>query len=454
MQLENLPSTFTSQMQRILSNAANDFFSSLQTPAPVSIRLNAGKPFKPQFLETQIPWANNAYYLSERPVFTLDPAFHAGAYYVQEASSMILEQVIRQSVDLDEELLVLDLCGAPGGKSTHLLSLINSQSLLISNEVLRNRSKILAENIIKWGKPNCIVTNNDPSHFNSLNIQFDVIVVDAPCSGEGLFRKNPEAVDEWSPEHVRLCAARQKRILNDIWPCLKPGGTLIYATCTYNSSENEENLKWLCEHHEAEEVYLKLKEQWGFIKTEVSGISGFHAYPHQVDGEGFFIAALRKPDGRSKKLKRSKQKLNYATRSEADVASSLMYRTDTSFVKHEDLIIAIPKNWEQEVLEVNSKLSIIHECLPVGFTKGKRIVPHEALAQSVLLDHSKVLRFDMNKETALHYLNKTGFDFSAMSSGWNLVTYEGLGLGWANKIGNRINNYYPKNWRIRMDIES
>ncbi|NVK85096.1 MAG: RsmB/NOP family class I SAM-dependent RNA methyltransferase, partial [Cytophagia bacterium] len=225
-----IPLEFQSQIQQILPTEAEAFFQSLNTDSPTSIRFNPFKNYSGKLEGEAIPWADNGIYLTERPTFTLDPAFHAGGYYVQEASSMVLEQIIKQSVDLKEELLALDLCGAPGGKSSHISSILNENSLLVSNEVIKTRANILSENLTKWGHPNVVITNNDPSRFERLNVQFDLIVVDAPCSGEGLFRREPEAMNEWSPEAVKLCATRQQRILADIWPSLKPGGVLIYST--------------------------------------------------------------------------------------------------------------------------------------------------------------------------------------------------------------------------------
>lgn len=222
-------------------------------------------------------------------MFTLDPAFHAGAFYVQEASSLFLEQVLKQTVDLTKPLRVLDLCAALYGKSTHLLSLLSSDSLLISNEVIRARAQILWENIQKWGHLNVIVTNSDPSAFQQLKGYFDVILVDAPCSGEGLFRKDAEACQEWSEENVNLCSQRQRRILNDVWPALKENGILIYSTCTYNENENEANLNTLAAEHNVEFVSLNLKPEWNIETISSNDAIGYRFYPHRIKGEGFLF---------------------------------------------------------------------------------------------------------------------------------------------------------------------
>lgn len=446
-----IPSEFKSQIEQILPNEAEDFFQSLETDSPTSIRLNPLKNYSGKLEGDTIPWTENGIYLKERPSFTLDPAFHAGAYYVQEASSMVLEQVLKQSVDLEEDLLALDLCGAPGGKSTHIQSLLSEGSLLVSNEVIKTRANILAENITKWGLPNMVITNNDPSHFDRLNVQFDVIVVDAPCSGEGLFRREPEAMNEWSPEAVKLCATRQQRILADIWPALKPGGVLVYSTCTYNSLENEENLKWLHEQLDAEGIPIQLNNDWGFTATETLGIYGFHAYPHKVKGEGFFIAAVRKTDGHEKKLRKQKKPMNFASKQEIEAISSWLKEAEQfDFIKHNDLFIALPNQWKEVIHDINSNLYIISEGIDIGRLKGKKLIPNEGLAFSTALDHTQLSTFELSLDEALNYLRKENFDFEAMNNGWNLITYQGLGLGWANRIQQRVNNYYPTNWRIRI----
>jgi NOL1/NOP2/sun family putative RNA methylase len=243
-----------------------------------------------------VPWSSTGYYLSQRPSFTLDPLFHAGAYYVQEASSMFLEQALKQSVDLSKPLKVLDLCAAPGGKSTLIQSLISKESLLVSNELIKSRVNVLSENITKWGADNVIVTNNDPQHFQRLQNYFDVIVVDAPCSGSGLFRKDPEAIKEWSENNVEHCCHRQKRILADVFPALKEGGVLIYSTCSYSIEEDEAIGDWMFEQLALGGLQLAIDDNWKIVKTvsEKNKISGYRFYPDKLKGEGFFICVLRK----------------------------------------------------------------------------------------------------------------------------------------------------------------
>jgi 16S rRNA C967 or C1407 C5-methylase (RsmB/RsmF family) len=289
-----LPENFIRRITIDLKGEAQPFFQAMENEVPVSIRVNQSKNYHPENLQN-VAWCNTGFYLPERPVFTLDPLFHAGAYYVQEASSMFLEQALKQSVDLELPLKVLDLCAAPGGKSTHLASLLSRDSLLVSNEVIRTRAKILAENITKWGNPNVVATNNDPADFQRLPGFFDVVVVDAPCSGEGLFRKDPNAMYEWSEDNVALCASRQRRIVADVWDALKPGGHLVYSTCTYNRMENEDNLEWM--ENEMGAIPLSLEITSFPEITKDNNLAGYHFYPHKTHGEGFFIAVLKKPEG-------------------------------------------------------------------------------------------------------------------------------------------------------------
>ncbi len=272
---------------------AESLLKALEEPSPVSIRINPAKWDKKPFNGEPVPWCENGYYLPSRPSYTLDPLFHSGCYYPQEASSMFLERAVKQAAGSPENIRVLDLCGAPGGKSTHLSDLIGPGSLLIANDVIRSRAVILSETITKWGAGNAIVTQNDPAVFGRLTGYFDIILVDAPCSGEGMFRTEV-AVSEWSVENTAHCAERQKRILMDIWPSLKENGLLIYSTCTFNPCENEENIKWLTGKHEAENVKLDISDLKGVTEIDYQGIMGYGFHPGKISGEGFFISVLRK----------------------------------------------------------------------------------------------------------------------------------------------------------------
>src|SRR5665647_361187 len=282
-------------------------FKAMEETSDVSIRINPSKWNKKPLNALSIPWCINGFYLDKRPSYTLDPLFHSGCYYPQEASGMFLEQIIEQTSDFSENYRVLDLCGAPGGKSTHLSDLIGPDNLLVANEAIRSRAVILAETITKWGSTNTIVTQNDPAVFGRLSGYFDIIIVDAPCSGEGMFRSGT-ALKEWSVGNTLHCAERQKRILMDVWPALKENGLMIYSTCTFNPGENEENIKWLIGKQKADIVRINIDEFTGIKEIDYQGIYGYGFYPGKVRGEGFFLSVIRKTEKQEKNHIRSQRK--------------------------------------------------------------------------------------------------------------------------------------------------
>ncbi|HEY9009221.1 MAG TPA: rRNA methyltransferase [Ohtaekwangia sp.] len=453
-QAADLPASFAHKMQRQLGNAFPDFVNSLSQPAPVSIRLNPWKKNRYTQLAS-IPWASQGRYLAERPVFTLDPFFHAGSYYVQEASSMFLEQALRQCVDLHKPLHVLDLCAAPGGKSTHMISLLNNESLLVTNEVIRSRAAILAENIQKWGCHNVAVTNNDPEDFQRLPGFFDVIVVDAPCSGEGLFRKDPEAMREWSDDNVVLCSRRQRRILSDIWPSLKENGILVYSTCTYNPEENEENLAWLKQEHDVEFLKLRLDPLWGnIVEAEQGGIVGYHFYPHLVQGEGFFISVIRKNESSDMmRIKNSKAGFQSPIKKIQEQVQSWIVDPDAlAFIQRDDLVQFLPADKVAEIELLSKNLRLIMAGTFVATVKNNKIIPEHALALSTQLNREAFPSLALNPDDALHYLRRETLQIPTSHTGFTLMCHEDIPLGWGNVLPNRINNLYPAEWRIRMSL--
>lgn len=457
LQPASLKPAFTESMKKLLPEEYERFIQSLTEKSPVSIRLNPAKKLVEDTSLISIPWCSLGRYLNERPVFTLDPVFHAGAYYVQEASSMFLEQAIKQIVDLDQSLHVLDLCAAPGGKSTHLASLISNDSLLVSNEVIRSRASILAENITKWGRSNTIVTNNDPEDFQRLKHFFDVMVIDAPCSGEGLFRKEPEAILEWSRENVDLCWKRQRRIVSDAWPALKPGGTMLYCTCTYNALENEANLLWIQEQYDAEFITIKTEPSWGILETDESGIKGYHLYPHRVKGEGFFISVIRKKDDDAAppKIKLKKNIFQKASKKIQDHLNPWVLNPDENvFLMWRESILAIPAQKLTDVEFIVQNLHIVSAGTTLAEVKHEKFIPDHALAMSALLNRNQFNSLELTKEQALQFLRKEALQFSGVKKGHTLMTYENIPLGWANVLDNRMNNLYPSNWRIRMSNPS
>jgi 16S rRNA C967 or C1407 C5-methylase (RsmB/RsmF family)/NOL1/NOP2/fmu family ribosome biogenesis protein len=446
--MELLPGAFVDQMKNQLNESFPDFAEALQKPSPVSIRKN---PRKAAMVNAdRVPWASYGLYLSQRPSFTLDPLFHGGAYYVQEASSMFLEHALKETVDLTQPLKVLDLCAAPGGKSTHLLSLINSESLLVSNEVIRSRAAVLSENIQKWGYPNVLITNNDPEDFSPLQGYFDVIVVDAPCSGEGLFRKDPNAMKEWSPENVSLCSARQKRILSDVWPALKTGGVLIYCTCTYNELENENNLEWFARENKVEFPKVNTDASWGIERVEKNNVTGFHFYPNKARGEGFFLSVMRKSDPiNTIKIKR-KVKINSPSKKTEDVLQRWITKTAVEFRQHQELVFFVPEDFSEQVDFLLQYLKFVYTGTNLASLKHDKLVPEHSLALSTYINDQNFLQIDVDEETAINYLRKETINFPEAPKGYTLLKYSGVPIGWINVIQNRVNNMYPSEWRIRM----
>lgn len=442
-------------MQALLGPEYAAFEAALQEPPPVSIRLNAAKsPTRLHFPESRpVPWHPRGLYLSERPVFTLDPLLHAGAYYVQEASSMFVYEAVRQTIDISKPLKVLDLCAAPGGKSTLLADLLPPGSLLVANEAIQSRVAPLRENLERWGLPNIAVTQADAEAFDALEGCFDLVLTDAPCSGEGLFRKDLDAREEWSPAHVGLCAARQRRILASAALALAPGGVLLYSTCTYNRQENEDNVGWLRTEFGFESLALDLPAEWGITAAD----SQYHFYPHLLRGEGFFLAALRKPAGDSPRYQapasfRSLKPLPKTQLPElsnwlSDAAAFRFYLTPG-----ED-ILALPATLEQEYLLLDKHLRNKWFGVNIGQFKGKDFIPGHALALSVAVSR-QLPRVELSREQALLFLKKETFELPPDAlKGWALATYEGLPLGWMKVLPNRMNNYLPAERRIRMDVK-
>ena len=454
----NLPQAFIERTRQLLGETQYlPFEEALQTEVPVSIRPNVRKGAK-EVEGEPIPWASSGWYLKNRPTFTFDPLFHAGYYYVQEASSMFVEKVLREYVK--EPVVMLDLCAAPGGKSTLCRSVLPEGSLLVANEVMRNRSQILAENLIKWGHPEIVVTNNDPADFTDLTHLFDVILTDVPCSGEGMFRKDQVAVDEWSLENVDVCWKRQRRILNDIWPALKPGGLLIYSTCTFNREEDEDNVEWIARELGAEILSVPVEEAWG-ITGNLTG-KDFPVYrflPHRTKGEGFFLAVLRKHEGvvETIQLRPEKKKKGKDTKGKApqlvvpkEVKSWLQDAGSYEYTVKETSVHAFPKAFVDVYALLGRYVKVIHAGITIGELKGKDLIPHHSLAMSTTLEEGVFPKAELTYEQAIAYLRKEGLILDAsVPRGYVLVTYQQLPLGFVKNIGNRANNLYPQEWRIR-----
>jgi len=425
----------------------------------ISIRLNPNKQLamgNRQFARenNKVPWSSFGYYLDQRPSFTLDPFFHAGYYYVQETSGMYLEQAIRLTVDLSKPIKVLDLCAAPGGKSTLIQSLISNDSFLLSNEVIKTRVSILEENMTRWGASNLIITNNDPKDFASLKGYFDLIVIDAPCSGSGLFRRDREAIEYWSEANVQLCHQRQERILADIYPALKPGGALIYSTCSYSKEEDEDIVDWIIDALDAENIKLKIEDNYGIVET-CSGKHNAYSYrfwPDKLKGEGFFISCFKKriDEEISYKTPKKSNLEKLSRNEEAIVKSWIDDLNEFEFFRFGDQVLAIPSGIVSMVQPVlGAGLYIRQLGLRMGKLAGKELIPDPALAFSPAIS-KRIVAVSLKQEQALQYLRREEVSINDNHRGWALVEYEGAKLGWVKILQNRVNNYYPKEWRIRM----
>ena len=445
-----LPSAFIRSLIEDYNIEGEEFIKSHENGEQLtSIRLNGFKPSEAFINAETIPWCNYGRYLSERPSFTADPLFHAGCYYVQEASSMFLEQVLKSSVDLSKDLRVLDLCAAPGGKSTLLNSLVNNNSLLLSNEIIKTRVPVLVDNLIKWGSSNTFVSNNDPRDFKRLGAYFDAIIVDAPCSGSGMFRKDPAAINEWSESAVLLCSQRQQRILADIYPALKQNGTLIYSTCSYSKQENEDISDWLCDTFGLVSVQVPLEKDWGIEETlsDTHKCYGYRFYPHKVKGEGFFIACFRKTEAENEAQIRRAKEVKANQKSEEIINKWLKASEGISILNLHDELFAINKKHEADLQYLQSSLYLKKSGIRIGKVMGKDLVPNHELALSLILN-DEIPRVNLTREQAISYLKRDELKLETEQRGWVLICYQGHALGWAKMLDNRMNNYLPKEIRI------
>ena len=453
--MTNLPLSFIERTRRLLGDDFSRFASALESEPPVSIRLNPAKCRLDGELGNRVPWSQQGYYLSSRPAFTFDPRFHAGAYYVQEAASMFLNRVIAQYIHTP--VRYLDLCAAPGGKSTDAIASLPAGSLVVSNEVIPNRANILTENIIKWGSPFSIVTRNEAAEFASLEAYFDVIATDVPCSGEGMFRKDPDAMTEWSPANVARCAERQRQILTDVWDALRPGGLLIYSTCTYNTEENEDMVRFLMKRFGATPLAVDTTPDQGISPSLDPEVTAYRFMPHRTRGEGLFMAVLQKPgDSDERRLirlldnKPHKKGKNKAPVVPDEWQGLLTPDTDFAYIARDSSFAAIPQNYLADYNLLACRLNLLHAGVTLASVKGKDYIPHPALALSTALDTRRVDCVETDLPTALAYLRRESIALPPeQPRGYLLLTYERFPIGWVKNLGNRANNLYPQEWRIR-----
>ena len=454
------PIDFITRTKALLGDEFSQLEAALMADTPVSVRVNQAKGTRTPKDAEPVGWCDTGFYLPNRPAFTFDPLFHAGAYYVQEASSMFLEQAIRTYVTTP--VRCLDLCAAPGGKSTHLSSLLRDGSLLVSNEVIRNRSYILAENLAKWGNASTIVLNNDPAEIGeALPEQFDLIVTDVPCSGEGMFRKDEASVGEWSVENVQLCAARQRRILHDIWPALRPGGLLVYSTCTFNAEEDEENVRHIVEELGAEALPIATDEAWRVTGPLRYENPVYRFFPHKTKGEGFFLAILRKSGDEEYEVAGERPVKSARNKGKKETKTTLPIPKEAWGYLREQENITL--EWDGPRLHMiptahkpflerlrDKRLRILAAGTLIGELKGKDLIPSQTLALSQELNPSAFPDAELTWEEAIRYLRKEAITLpEGLPKGYLLTRYQGVPLGFVKHLGNRSNNLYPQEWRIR-----
>lgn len=454
----SLPPAFEERMACQLGDDYPAFVESLSSATARTLRLHPIKASTYTIPDaTRIVWHSFGMRLPEEKSVTWDPLFHAGVYYVQEASSMFLAALFQSIQPTLEAAVILDLCAAPGGKSTLLAEIIQPEDLLISNEVIRSRAPILDENLQKWGYPNVCVTSMDPKDVGEyLQDTVDVVVVDAPCSGEGMFRKDPAAILEWSTANGALCAGRQKRILHDVWDSLKPGGYLIYSTCTFNPEENEEIVQWMHESFGVEAPECTVNIPDGVVTQSVAGIPTYAFLPHRIAGEGFFITLVRKPDTmnaiRSTVHSKSKKKTSTSTPSTPlpEPLHQWMERKGYKVQTTKEGCTAYPEAWSYVIEKLPTNKTV--RCgLPIGTMKGKDWMPAHAWALYIEADSIHYPTYELTYTDAIRYLRKEEIT-APEEKGWHIVTYLGHALGFIKSMGNRCNNYYPSEWRIRHAI--
>jgi len=441
----SFPENFKEHLQTAIINW-DDFAESHNQSIPISVRINSSKPNDNINVIDKVSWNEKGRYLKQRPDFTLDPLFHAGAYYVQEASSMSIEAVLDQYLEKENNPIILDLCAAPGGKSTLIADWLNNKGLLVSNEVIKSRAGVLSESLTRWGGPNTVVSSNDPLQLGKLNGFFDCIVVDAPCSGSGMFRKDRNAMLHWSEQAVNHCAARQERIIEDIWPALKPNGILIYSTCSYSEVENENISKFIIQEYDAEPLSIeKLDEIDGILKSEV----GYRFYPHLIKGEGFYLMAFRKnPSHKLTKLDQVKIDVKKSNPFAEFIQSTPSYILIGSHLGNSIVTeIMLP-----HLYTLHKYLHILKSGVNAGELKGSNVIPNHELALSTIV-HQDLPSIDLDFNLALRFLKKEALPNTFNASGWNLMKYQNVNIGWGNALQNRINNGLPKSWRILKEID-
>ncbi len=439
-----LPEAFIEQLQGLMPDEWQALADAITSSEPsVAVRVNAARGVNVPDGVRRVPWCGMGYYLDNRPSFTFDTDWHAGGYYVQDASSMFIAHVIGSLIY--EPVRYLDLCAAPGGKTTAAIQALPQRSMVVANEIVPPRARVLADNVIRWGHPRSVVTSNAPAQVGKLTHFFDVIAADVPCSGEGMMRKDDEAVAQWSPALVEQCAQRQREILTDVWPALRPGGLLIYSTCTYNRQENEQMADFIVRELGATSLEVPIEPSWNIHSAIGSDCHGYRFMPHRVDGEGLFMAVFRKDGEGLRQDIRIKEK---NTKKADEIGKNWLNSPNDYMIEQQgDLSIAVPMDIRSEVAALRASLNVLHAGVELATVMGRKTVPHPALAMSLARSADAFPVCEVDYLTALRYLRGESITLDA-PRGYILVAHSGAILGFANNLGNRANNLYPRAQRI------
>ena len=451
-----LPELFIRQMEGLLgADELKTLLDGIKQEPLTSIRLNPRKWNPANMPLRRVGWWEGGFYLDDRPSFTFDPLLHAGCYYVQEAASMFLARLIQQYVEWP--VAMLDLCAAPGGKTTTAIGALPEGSIVMCNEPIRQRAQILSENITKWGCPEVVVTNNYPADYARSGLAFDVILCDVPCSGEGMFRKDEEAVAQWTPRLVENCRNLQREIVAEAWKCLKPGGMLIYSTCTMNTQEDEENVEWICRELGGETLPVDLREEWQVKGSLLKGFEG-HVYrflPGFTESEGLFMAAVRKGDDQpqpkeAKRKSKGKEGRGRQTALTNEVAGWLQPQVEWVMRQYGDVCYALPAALMPFSDLAYEQLRMLSAGTALGQLKGRDFIPNHAVALSCYLQLEAFPQVELDYPEAIAYLRREAVSMpEGTPRGYVIVCWQHHPLGFVKNLGTRANNLYPQEWRVK-----
>lgn len=450
----NLHAQFIEEIESYNDCRFDGLIDALSMSPSVSVRANKLKGVEVPIGVKSVKWCDNGWYLPSRQSFTFDPSLHQGLYYVQDASSMIISYIVSQLIgDSKEPICYLDACAAPGGKTTTAIDIIPKGSLVVANEYVSNRANILVENIVKWGYPSIVISRGDTSKYKKLRGVFDIIAADVPCSGEGMFRKDSEAVKQWSPDLVEECVNRQKEIVSNLWNSLRQGGYMIYSTCTFNRRENEEMIDFIINELGAESVKIDIPHECG-IQTGVNTTNYCYRFlPHKVEGEGLFVAVVRKggsEDIKTQKCIKNSKKKNHVKSANISAVENWICDeyNEYEFVIDKDNIIAFPSRWNDYISLLKSNLDVIYYGINIATIKGRDIIPLQSLSMSHILNKNSFIQAEVDYSTAISYLRREAIMLEDYPKGYILITYKKQPLGFVKNLGNRANNLYPNEWRI------